>query len=261
MDIPLNANVECIEGHCGRSTYIVLNPTTQVVTHIVVKADRAPHDEQLVPVDWIAHTTPDMVKLNCTKDELAGQQPFTGTHFVQIDHPPYKDVPYLMWPFTVPITSEMIPVKDQAIPPGELAVHRGAKVEATDGTVGQVDEFLVDEETEHITHLVLGEGYLWDKKEVAIPVSAIKYFGQERIYLNIDKRAVASLPEVPVDRRYELALKVELEKYEERESELEARVDELTIKLDTIRAELQAAIDERYVTLSAQIAALRKKVA
>ncbi len=127
--------------------------------------------------------------------------------------------------------------------------------------MGQVDEFLVDEETEHITHLILGEGYLWDKKEVAIPVSAIKHFGQERIYLDIDKRTIASLPEVPVDRRYELALQAELEKYEERESELETRVTDLARELDETRVALQATIDERYATLFAQIAALRKRAA
>ncbi len=127
MDIPLNANIECIEGHCGRSTYVVLNPTTQVVTHIVVKTNQIPHAEHLVPVNWIAQTTPDLIKLNCTKDELAAQQAFSGMHFIQIDHASYKVAPFIMWPFAMPVTSEMIPVTDQAIPPGELAVHRGPK--------------------------------------------------------------------------------------------------------------------------------------
>jgi hypothetical protein len=35
-------------------------------------------------------------------------------------------------------------VKTQQIPPGELAVHRGTRVEAKDGYVGKVDEFVVN---------------------------------------------------------------------------------------------------------------------
>ncbi len=54
----------------------------------------------------------------------------------------------------------MISVEYERIPPGELAVRRGARVETTDGHAGRVDEFLVNPADGYITHLVLREGHL-----------------------------------------------------------------------------------------------------
>jgi sporulation protein YlmC with PRC-barrel domain len=73
-------------------------------------------------------------------------------------------------------------------------------VEATDGHVGQVDEFLVDPTNEHITHLVLREGHLWGQKDVTIPVSQIDRIEQDVVYLKLDKHGIEKLPSVPVRR-------------------------------------------------------------
>ena len=51
MDIPLNAQVECVDGVCGRSVYVLLNPVIDQVTHLVVKEDSFPNAEYIVPVD------------------------------------------------------------------------------------------------------------------------------------------------------------------------------------------------------------------
>ena len=39
MEIPLNAQVECTDGICGRSVYVLINPVIDNVTHVVVKGD------------------------------------------------------------------------------------------------------------------------------------------------------------------------------------------------------------------------------
>jgi hypothetical protein len=65
-----------------------------------------------------------------------------------------------------------------------------------------VDEFLVDPENDVITHLVLREGHLWGKKDVTIPVSEIKKIAEEAVYLKLDKKAIESLPTIPVNRKW-----------------------------------------------------------
>jgi hypothetical protein len=40
MEIPLNAQVECTDGACGRSEYVLINLVSDNVTHVVVKEDR-----------------------------------------------------------------------------------------------------------------------------------------------------------------------------------------------------------------------------
>ena len=67
------------------------------------------------------------------------------TDFIYADIPHYAMDPKLtlLWPYVVP-AKRMVDEKVRRIPPGELAVRRGARVRATDGRVGRVDEFLVD---------------------------------------------------------------------------------------------------------------------
>ena len=76
-------------------------------------------------------------------------------------------------PYVTPDITVEVPVEHLQIPPGELAVRRGTRVEATDGYVGKVDEFVVNPDNGHITHLVMREGHLWGKKDVTIPLSAM----------------------------------------------------------------------------------------
>ncbi|MCC6958040.1 MAG: PRC-barrel domain-containing protein, partial [Anaerolineales bacterium] len=88
------------------------------------------------------------------------------------------------------------------IPPDELAVRRGAPVEATDGYIGKVDEFVVSPENGRITHLVLREGHLWGQKDVIIPVSATRETSLGTVFLNLSKHEIESLPTFPVHRRW-----------------------------------------------------------
>jgi sporulation protein YlmC with PRC-barrel domain len=93
-------------------------------------------------------------------------------------------------------------VKEQQIPPGELAVRRGTRVEATDGYVGKVDEFVVNPENGHITHLVMREGHLWGKKDVIIPISAMGDTHEDTVFLKLNKHQIESLPTFPLHRRW-----------------------------------------------------------
>ena len=193
-DIPLNAHVECADGLCGQSTYLTINSVTQQVTHVVVEENRFRHTDHLVPVDLVVETTPHLIRLRCTKNELAKIDPFVETHYIQVQRPRYEDAPYQLWPFAVAKETMTIPVEQARIPPGELAVHRGALVKATDGPVGRVDEFLVDPASNHITHVILRQGPWWRQKDVAIPVSGIDHIEENTVYLKFDKHTIESLP-------------------------------------------------------------------
>ena len=201
MDIPIDAEVFCTDGFCGRSTHVVLRPKTEEVTHLVVKENELPLREVLIPVSAIAATTPDSINLRYTRHEIAGRQPFIETDYVQVDIPRPAGGIYYMEPYVYPEV-ETLPVKHEAISAGELAVRRGASVQATDGHVGRVDEFLVDPENDHITHLVLREGHVWAQKDVTIPISEIEHIEDNAVYLKIDKRGVEALPAIPLKRKW-----------------------------------------------------------
>jgi sporulation protein YlmC with PRC-barrel domain len=111
---------------------------------------------------------------------------------------PFMGGIYLYWPYSVPESERYITLEHEHVPPGELAVRRGAHVEAADGHVGQVDEFLVDPRDEHITHLIMREGHLWGQKDVSIPVSAIDHIEEDTVHLELSKREIEALPAIPI---------------------------------------------------------------
>jgi sporulation protein YlmC with PRC-barrel domain len=157
--------------------------------------------ERLVPVRLIAQTAAEVIVLNCTQEEFAHLEPFNQTHFVHGDLPHYAMDPSLtvLWPYAIP-AKRTVGERVRPIPPGELAVRRGASVEATDGRVGRVDEFLVDPNSGHITHLCLRKSRLRGDKVVCIPVSEIGQIKESIVRLKLDKEGVASLPSVPAKR-------------------------------------------------------------
>jgi len=209
MEIPLQAQVECTDGLCGRSVCVLINPLINQVTHLVVKEDSSPNTEYVVAVDMISATITDMIRLRCTKAELEKMPPFVKTEYVEekvyvgnIEGAGgvYGMGSYYYIPYVTPEVTVQVPVKHLQIPPGELAVRRGTRVEATDGYVGKVDEFVVNSQTGHITYLVMREGHLWGAKNVIIPLSAMDDSGDDTLFLNIDKHQIEALPTFPVHR-------------------------------------------------------------
>ena len=202
MDIPINATVECVDGLGGRSTAIILNPISDQITHLVVREPGLLGIERLVPVDLVEESTPQLVRLRCTTDELATMQTFISTEFIPVPpgFEPYSVAGTMLWPY-VGLDPDVPAIEHEEIPPGELAVHRWARVHATDGAIGRVDEFLVNPANDHISHLVLREGHLWGQREVTIPVTEIDRIDEDAVYLKLNKRQVAALPAIPVRRR------------------------------------------------------------
>jgi hypothetical protein len=210
MEIPLKAQVECTDGVCGRCVVVLVNPVVDQVTHLVVREDASPHTEYIVPVDVVAATTADMIGLRCNKAELEHMDPFVQTEFVE-ETKTQMDPGYgggygtgglFYWPYVSPERTVRVPEAVQQIPPGELAVRRGTRVEATDGYVGKVDEFLVNPENGHITHLVMRAGHLWGQMDVMIPLAAMGDTREGTMFLKLDKHEIESLPTVPVHRRW-----------------------------------------------------------
>jgi uncharacterized protein YrrD len=202
MEIPINAEVFCEDQLCGRSTMLIINPVNKRVTHVVVAEHQFPNLKRLVPVAEIEKTTTDEIRLRCSQEDFSQMDSYEETDFLEMDESvsvmPY-DMPYRVWPFGL-YDMEPMPLAHENIPPGELAIHRGMPVKATDGRVGRVDEFIINPKTEAISHLVLREGHLWGEKDVTIPVSAIASITEDAVLLKLSKKNVGDLPAVQVKR-------------------------------------------------------------
>jgi hypothetical protein len=197
MEISIHAKVSCSDGPCGQSTHVILKPTNEEITHLVVSNESFPETEYLVSIDHVAESTPDQVKLNCSIKELSQMPIFNKIEFIPSDLTGFTGNPYMMWPFFAPIASFMS-LENEQIPVDELAIRRGARVEAADGNVGRVDEFLIDPTNDCITHLVMREGHLWGQKDVTIPVSQIDHYQENTVYLKMNKQEIEKLPGIQV---------------------------------------------------------------
>lgn len=211
MEIPLNAKVLCTDGVFGLSVFVLIDPVLDEVTHLVVREDAFPNTEYIVPVEVVSETIAETIQLPCSKAELKKMEPFIKTTYIEERVPEryynyggglYGSGSYYYMPYVTLDMKMQVPVEHRQIPPGELAVHRGARVEATDGYVGHVDEFVVNPENGHITHLVMREGHLWGRRDVIIPVSAMGDPKENTVYLKIDKRQIEALPNFPLRRRW-----------------------------------------------------------
>ena len=193
MDMPVKAQVECLDGVCGQSTCLIINLTTFFITHVVVEDNADPDAQYLVPLAEIKLGLPHLIQLRCTKYELR-QMP----RFVHITQE-HRMMPYTFSPSGTGIEPTMIWEDDvvliphELVPEGEVAVHSNAQVEAHDGPIGQVDEFLLDPTTEQIDYLVVRERRLWHHQELTIPATQIEHISDDTIYLKSDKQTIEQL--------------------------------------------------------------------
>jgi sporulation protein YlmC with PRC-barrel domain len=199
-DIPLKAKVFCTDGEAGTSTAVIIDPVKQLVTHVVVDHN---YEEVVVPLELVTETDHESIKLSCKTAELSLMPPFKEVQYLGGEdyYPAYTDSAWTT-PYVTSYPAEDMVLVEEQVPAGELAIHRGDPVLATDGKVGQVGEFVIDSESGHITHLVLHKGHLWGKKDVTLRLKLIDRVEEGIVYLSVDKRAVEQLPAVKVKRHY-----------------------------------------------------------
>jgi sporulation protein YlmC with PRC-barrel domain len=204
----IGTQVSCTDGPCGELKRVVVDPVAQAVTHLAVEPAHREGLARLVPVDR-ASATADGIRLDYTLAEFEALDPAEETLFVPgtRGYDLYGPEQVLSWPYYQLGDTVMFPddegkvsqtVTTDTVPLGEVAVQRGAHVHATDGPIGQVQGLVVDASTDHVTHVLLQEGHLWGRKQVAIPISAVTGVDDQGISLNIAKQEVQDLPPVSI---------------------------------------------------------------
>jgi sporulation protein YlmC with PRC-barrel domain len=187
-------------------TSVVVDPLAQKVTHLVVEPEHRQGLGRLVPLDLVTGDR-DQIQLNCTLAEFAQLDSAEDTEFIpgSQGYAAYGPGQVLSWPYyelggamgmgTENLDGVSETVTYDAPPPGEVSIRRGDPVHATDGDIGRVQGLVIDSATRRVTHVLLQEGHLWGRKEVAIPMSAVAGT-DDGIDLKITKDQVADLPAV-----------------------------------------------------------------
>jgi hypothetical protein len=194
MPLIIGAEVNCTDGACGKVSRVVVDPAV-AVTHLVV--DRQ-YQGRLVPLGLVDAAAGGL-RLRCTIAEFENLEPADTTVLPQesVEDPRWDVLGVsrrarLSPPSRPPVTYE-------ALPFAEVAVRGGEHVHATDGDIGQVRGLVIDPASHQVTHVLLGEGHVFGRKEVAIPIGAVTGVGEDGIRLTITRQQVQGLPSADID--------------------------------------------------------------
>jgi hypothetical protein len=184
----IGATASCSDGLCGEVSRMIIDPASLTVTHLVIEPKHRRDPGRLVPVDLVDTTTGD-ITLRCTLAEFGTLDPAEENELVEGGGG--LGIGGMAAPTGIPQPAQT--VLEDVVPQGETEVGRGEHVHALDGEIGQVKGFLVDPGDHRVTHVLLQEGHLWGRKEVAIPVSAVTGI-ENGIRLNMTKKQIEDLP-------------------------------------------------------------------
>ncbi len=206
----IGAEARCTDGVCGEVSRVVVDPVGKMVTHLVVEPKDRAGLARLVPVGLVEAASPG-VQLHCTMGAFDQLDPAEETQFVpgSVGYAAYGPEQVIAWPYYGLNPGAGLPggvdlgvagfspsITYDRVPLGEVEVRRGDRVEATDGSIGRIQGLVVDPHDHQVTHVLLQEGHLWGRKDVAIPIKAVSRVG-DTIRLRISKQEVQDLP--PVD--------------------------------------------------------------
>ena len=192
------------DGYRGEVRAAVIDPVAATVTHVAVEPEGRSGLARLVPlgqVDADPDAAPGQLRLRYTEAEFMTLDPAEETlaEFAVGQTVPVQLIPP-GWRGTGEPEAQggdipRIPEREtvDVAPSGEVEEHGGDHVHATDGDIGRLHGFRLDPASGRVTHVLLGEGHLWGRKEVAIPFDKLTGFGHG-ISLSLTRRQVADLP-------------------------------------------------------------------
>ncbi len=211
-EFTVGVRAECSDGYCGQLSRIITDPATRKITHLVIKPQHRRGSDRLVPLELVDMAADD-ISMRCTLAEFEELPPAEEIDLAEGDEygGGYNDAESVQGvgdvggmgvggsasgrPIGASVGHHVRTVTHHVVPMGEAELRPGEHVHATDGEIGEVLGFVVNPDDQQVTHVVLKEGHLWGRREVAIPISAVTAI-DEGIRLNITKKEVEDLPTV-----------------------------------------------------------------
>ncbi len=197
IKFPLNpdSRAELLDRMQAYITSVVIDPAQGTVQYFILRD--AGNKQWLVPLKFVIDGDDEKIRLRLTSEEFSqltefdANQYLAGTDeendFFKAGESGKQKI------YFVPDLGEgtVVPLEK------DLALIRGAFVEASDGMVGTIEEIGIDPKSGAAVEIVIHtEGR--DKHEVSLPASMIDRVQVDSVYLKMSKNEFESLPSVPV---------------------------------------------------------------
>lgn len=212
MQFKEDATVYTAEGErVGQVDRVIIDPVSKEVTHLVVRKGFFFTEDRVLPVDLVASTSEDRVRLRRQAGDLEDLPYFEVEQYVNLDQEEIARAAYpadfaspLYWypsAGAAPIGYPGYPgapyfIKvERNIPDFTVALKEGAKVVASNGDhVGEVEEVITDPDDNIITHFLISKGGLF-KHHKLIPVLWVSRLEENEVHLNVGPQILKDLPE------------------------------------------------------------------
>lgn len=191
----IGAHVDATDGRCGKLARLIFNPITDVLTQLIVEPGH--HDEQarVVPFDLVVSAREDVIQLSCTKERYDQLDSAEDVEMLRDTTGKYDGFASTSMYFGVgrPLGHHPQPMYSDSVPLGEVEIRQGDPVHAKDGEIGAVQGLVIDPADHHVTHVLLQEGHLWGRKQVAIPIGVANRVAYE-VRVDLTKDEIEALP-------------------------------------------------------------------
>jgi len=192
----VGASVECADGPAGKLRQVIIDDTTDRVTHLIV--DTHPHfgAAVLVPLAQVVRATHERIELSGTLTQLRAMPRFEETVFLRPDEP-HPTLGYLPSQYLFGALDSLLrplgapaiptPVVEHHVPEGGAMVDKDAAVEAIDGPFGHVEDLRLDPATGRVEQLVVRYGQAFDTRTLIVPGPAIADITGEVVRLRFSR--------------------------------------------------------------------------
>jgi osmotically-inducible protein OsmY/sporulation protein YlmC with PRC-barrel domain len=198
----IGAPVFAVDGLTGRLRAVVVDPHSRQVTHLVIHRGFLQTEDRIVPVELVAHATPEGISLYLTSQEVTCQPPYQEERFVSPPPdweplPGYSATDVRFWgsPYSG-VTPPILPVVAYTIrhgtPEREIVLERGTEVRARDDVMGQIDHLLLDPARQELTHLVVCPGDQ-PQQRVIVPFGWVEDLGDGYVLLKCAREDLRQL--------------------------------------------------------------------
>jgi uncharacterized protein YrrD len=217
MQIRANALVVGADGKdIGHVRRVVIDPRNDQIKDLVVRKGMLFTEDRVVPIELVAETTGEQVRLKINAKVAESLDLFEETFYVPVDGeggempgrlPPTALAPAYYWyppmigyepaAYSASIPPELMGYqlhKERHIPANTVALKEGATVKSRDDHhVGQVEQVLTAAGSAQATHIVVVEGVL-NKTRKVLPLDWVAKIDEDEVTLEVSDEVMEKLP-------------------------------------------------------------------
>jgi uncharacterized protein YrrD len=178
----------------------VIDPTTDKVTHILVRQGFLFSEDRVIPVDLLAQIGDGSIAVIRLSESLEEFPVFEETYYIS----PHRDKlpakwemvshnPLLYYPPAIG-AGVMVKHVNRNIPEDAIAISKDTRVTTSDGAhAGHVEKTFTDS-SRNVTHILIARGIIFHTERL-IPIGWVRWLDDNELRLTVPTEIVESVPE------------------------------------------------------------------